>query len=96
MKKSGLRKLQQELTKCGCDIDAEEFRDLIRNVFLEKFPDKTVSAVLRDPERLGLPFCGSVRHRIGNRRIPTPLILGTLENWRQQANLSLRDRSTTS
>jgi hypothetical protein len=76
----------------GWEEGAQAFRDLVEEVFCERYPTATVEWVLRRPTAHAAPFCEAVWAKTRNRQIPEDLITGTLENIRKSGRLSLRDR----
>ena len=87
--------LATALTESGCNLDSQAFRDLVRSIFVEKYPAMTDEDVYCRPAEAML-FCNHVRRGARAPQIADELVLRTLTNIRKRGELPrLKDRRST-
>lgn len=78
-------KLENELTIYGCDVDPEEFRDIVMELKAVMFPMWTDEELLCHCDHDAPMFCRAVRSRVRCDGLPDHLITRTLLNVRKKS-----------
>jgi hypothetical protein len=82
-------RLSDELETHGCELDADEFRTLLMDVFHGMFRAWTVDQLVCMPDE-AKRFCVTIRKNV-RRRLPDPLILGTLLDMRENGDIEIEE-----
>ena len=84
--------LQTALRDSGCVLDPTAFRDLVRAIFVEKYPALTDEDVYCRPAE-AMIFCNRVRQAARAPQMADEMVLRTLTNIRKRGELPrLKDR----
>jgi hypothetical protein len=75
--------LQEELTRHGCTLTPDEFREAVLEVFVQVAPTWTDEELLMNPECEGKQFLRAVRDRVKCPRLKDSVILKTLVSHRK-------------
>lgn len=73
-------RLEEELHRYGCDMDAEEFRDVVQELKAVMFPTWTREELALHPEHEATVYVRAVRSRVHCEGLPDHLIMRTLFN----------------
>lgn len=76
-------RLESELSSVGARIEADDFRDMIVELFHAHHRNATVADILVRP-KLAINFCKIVRRQARARKIDDEVILRTLLNQRKR------------
>ena len=76
------RTLEKELADLGCEAAADEFRDIVADVFCAMYPSWTDEELSCNPSE-GVRFCRIVARRVGFPDLPERLVMRTLTNIRR-------------
>jgi len=79
--------LKNKLAGCGVDVDPQEFREVVCELYRILYPCWSVDRFLCEPTEHGTPFCNTVRRRF-RADIPDRVICGELLNARKDGMLS--------
>lgn len=74
--------LEEELLACGCDTDADEFRDIVQEIKAVLYPTITDEEMLCNSERYMPGYLQAVRLRV-RCAVPDYVINKTLINCRK-------------
>jgi len=76
------RKLQDELKECGCELEPEQFRELLEERKMTTSPAWTIDDLVCHPDE-AKNFCNLIRQETNCPKMADDLILRTLMNVRR-------------
>jgi hypothetical protein len=82
--RAGRKNLQRELNSCGCEMDANAFKDFACDCLADMYKSRTIDDVLCYPDQSS-ELCKYARSKCGLDSLPDELILSTPMNVRKSS-----------